>query len=693
MTGLGRRLRNAIPVVVVLAVALALMYPVALLFGLPLARQRMETLANWLRTTVTALPLAEIPSGAATGADAGARLSFGGRTQQDLVADLEAEAEEGEQPATGPASGTVTGGTVTGGAVTGDATALLVFDGQPLAVGFDLVDGDAILEGRIDRPLVALGPYLEGPLDAGGAANTGHLFSVPADAENPDGEAQGANLAAAGSDLTLYLGDTLLARQSYAAIERADGASNRFTFPAVTDATDPVIVNGRLLLPDVDFEATGDAVELVETPPFNATILRMSGDYEVIDAAAGVVALRSASADPPRIATAVVALAEALVGPIDGVNRVFNLRHAPLVETDSARRIMLDDTQLDATAQRPSERVDGERRAFTFSGEPGMVVVDGVELVEGRDYQRDGGQVVFTAPPVRNAALRQYRDYQVSDVTTGEVTLSRAPQPGQRLWAGQYTFYDRPNCGTTALECFFSMPQHPVPFPNWIAERLVPFFTAYPVTDSRSIVRAVLYTATGTLLALVFGSLVGIVLAVVFVRIRPFERALLPWVIASQTIPIIALVPVLLLLLGNAGVTVQTSLVPAALIGAYIAFFPVTVGTVTGLRSVDPLALDLMKGYAASPLQVFLKLRFPAAVPFFFTSLKLGAAAALVGALVAEVESNNRLGLGYAIIGQVQAGDVADVWILLGVSALLGIGLVALVGLLQRLVAPWDRHA
>jgi NitT/TauT family transport system permease protein len=354
---------------------------------------------------------------------------------------------------------------------------------------------------------------------------------------------------------------------------------------------------------------------------------------------------------------------------------------------------MLDDRQLDATPQRPAERVDGSTSTFTFPGEPGMVFVDGVELVEGRDFTRAGQTVVFTRPPARNAALRQYRDYLVSDVATGEVTLSRAPSEGQRLWAGQYTFYDRPACGSTVMECFTSLPQHPVPFPNWIAERIVPFFTAYPLSDSRSIVRAVLYTASGTLLALLFGSIVGVALAVVFVRIKPFEQALLPWVIASQTIPIIALVPVLLLLLGNAGVTVQTSLVPAALIGAYIAFFPVTVGTVTGLRSVDPLALDLMKGYAATPLQVFAKVRFPAAVPFFFTSLKLGAAAALVGALVAEVESNNRLGLGYAIIGQVQAGDVADVWILLGVSALLGIGLVGLVGLIQRLVAPWDRTA
>ena len=177
----------------------------------------------------------------------------------------------------------------------------------------------------------------------------------------------------------------------------------------------------------------------------------------------------------------------------------------------------------------------------------------------------------------------------------------------------------------------------------------------------------------------------GLSLAVLFVLLRPLERALLPWVIASQTVPIIALVPVLLLVLGNFGITIQTSILPTAIIGAYIAFFPVVVGTVKGLRSVDPLALDLMRSYAASPRQVFMKVRFPAAAPFFFTSLKLGTAAALVGALVAETESNNRRGLGFQILGQVQSGNVADVWILLLISALLGVGLVALVGLVQRL--------
>ncbi len=241
------------------------------------------------------------------------------------------------------------------------------------------------------------------------------------------------------------------------------------------------------------------------------------------------------------------------------------------------------------------------------------------------------------------------------------------------------------------LECFLALPQHPVPFPHWIAARVVPFFNKFPIRDERNVVRAVLYTAAGTLAALALGGAVGTLLAVLFVLVRPVERALLPWLVASQTVPIIALVPVLLLILGNLGITIQTSLLPTALIGAYIAFFPIVVGTVKGLRSVDPLALELMKSYAATPLQTFAKVRFPAAVPFLFTALKLAAAAALVGALVAETESNNRRGLGFQILGQVQSGNVADVWILLLVSALLGVGLVALVGLVQRVVAPWER--
>lgn len=382
---------------------------------------------------------------------------------------------------------------------------------------------------------------------------------------------------------------------------------------------------------------------------------------------------------------------ETLAGEADGENQVFRFARGRVVENDGARELYLDETPLSGAAERPRERVDGAARSFTFESAAGLVVLDGAVQREGVAYTRDGPRITFAAPPPRNAQLRQYPGYLVSDPAAGEVLLAEPPPPGARVWAGRYSVYSRPSCGATVLECFYALPQHPVPFPHWIAARLGPFFAKFPLSDERNVVRATLYTALGTLAALGLGGAVGIMLAVLFVLLRPLERAVLPWTIASQTVPIIALVPVLLLILGNFGITIQTSLLPTAIIGAYICFFPVVVSTAKGLRAVDPLILDLMRSYAARPLTVFWKVRFPAAVPFFFTGLKLGTAAALVGALVAETESNNRRGLGFQILGQVQSGNVADVWILLIISGLLGIGLVALVGLAQRLLAPWER--
>lgn len=618
--------------VAVLAAAFLLMYPLALWLGLPLAKLRMENVANWVTVTTAPHALAEAPADPGGGAPAGARLAFGGTTPA-----LSAE------------------------------RAALAFDGKPLPVRFSVEDGEIVLRDALAGPLLEWGAELSGP------ELSGHVYRLP----------EGAAATA-----PLYLDGRLLEAGATQSVERADGVTTAFTFTG--DAEGPVIVGSSVLLEGAGFTSEGRQVTLAAPAPFNAVVRRVSADYAVADEAAGTVALAEASAAPPRLASGGVTLVELLVGAVDGVNRTFHLQHAPLVESDPDRRVMLGATELSAAAERPEERVDGARATFTFAGERGLVTVGGVEAVPGADFTRAGNTVTFTAPPARNAALRQYPDYLVSDPANGVITLATAPPPGSSLWASTYTYYDHPACGTTQLECFLSMPQHPMPFPHWIVKRLGPFLSAYPLTDSRNVVRAALYTAVGTLAALLAGGVLGVLLATLFVAVRPLERALLPWVIASQTVPIIALVPVLLLLLGNAGVTVQTSLVPAALIGAYIAFFPVTVGTVTGLRSVDPLALDLMKSYAASPLQLFWKVRFPAAVPYLFVSLKLGAAAALVGALVAETESNNRLGLGYAIVGQVQAGNVSDVWILLLISALLGIGLVALVGLAQRLVAPWE---
>lgn len=649
MAGAGTWLKRALPVLVVVAVLAGLMYPLALLFGLPLARQRMENLANWVRVTSTLIPLDRLPGDADEAAER-RRLRF-----FPNVVDPGASSEN---------SGTEVGHI--GPAPLGPREAVLVQDGQPLGLSFRVDGGEVVFDTTTLPPLLRWDPE---PLAA--VDDSGRVFQLPE-----------------GAGGVIYVGTGVLRSSAVTSLERADGVRTEFSFPAEHG---PVVVGNRLLADD-EFSADGAEVTLLAPPAFNVNVQRVTGDYIVLDAAAGIVGLVQVPEQAPRSASGVISLAERLTGAIDGTNRRFTLQHAPLIETDAGRRLFVDGVELSSAAERPSERVDGERSRFTFPGSVGIVTVDGVEQVEGADFSREGNVIAFRAPPVRNAALRQYRDYVVSDLTSGAVTLAVAPVPGSVVWTSAYSYYDRPACGDTAYECFLTLPQHPVPYPHWIAARIGPFFTAYPLLDPRGVVRAILYTAGGTLTALALGALAGVLLAVIFVWVRPFERALLPWVIASQTIPVIALVPVLVMLLGNAGVTVQTSLLPTAIIGAYIAFFPITVGTVTGLRSVDPLALDLMKGYAATPWEVFAKVRFPAAVPFFFTSLKLGAAAALVGALVAEVESNNRRGLGYAIIGQVQAGDVADVWILLLISALLGIGLVGLVGLAQRLLAPWQRR-
>jgi NitT/TauT family transport system permease protein len=615
-------LRRSWPVVAVMLATVALGYPVALLFGLPLARQRMHDLSNWVTATVSAAPVAVVPNG-----------SNGSLTFDHA-----------------PAHG------------------VLVRNGAPVAARYRMSGSTVSLETPLARPAVRLGAALEGPLDPSGL-----LYRLPpgADAQTP-----------------LYVGGKLLRAGADAAIERADGRATTFTFHA---ASGPVAVGDRVLVAGRDYRAKGDTVTFTQPPDFNVDVRRITGAYAVLDPAKGIIALAHPSAAPPRVGQDEVRLAERLTGAVDGRNRTFAFAHAPVVETDSARQVYVDGRPLSSTPQRPKERVDGKRTRFTFTSTSGLVTVDGTLMTPGSQYTRDGPVVTFSAPPRRNAEVRQYRDYLVSNVHKGTILLAAAPKPGSVVWAAHYSYYARPECGTTVMQCFYSMPQHPVPFPNWIAAQVIPYFTQYPITDPRNIVRGVLYTTAGTVSALLLGAAFGVLLAVLFVFLRPLEQALLPWVIASQTVPIIALVPVLLLILGNFGITVQTSLIPTALIGAYIAFFPVTVGTVTGLRSVDPLALDLMKSYAANPFQVFVKVRFPAAVPFLFTSLKLGTAAALVGALVAETESNNRSGLGYDIIGQVQAGNVSDLWILLLISAALGIGLVALIGLVQRFSAPWDR--
>ena len=125
---------------------------------------------------------------------------------------------------------------------------------------------------------------------------------------------------------------------------------------------------------------------------------------------------------------------------------------------------------------------------------------------------------------------------------------------------------------------------------------------------------------------------------------------------------------------------------PKAVIAAYLSFFPVTVGVVKGLRTPDPLQMDLMRTYSASRAQTFFKLRAPACAPFFFASLKVGVAAALVGAVVAEVTKSEDGGLGARLLAGSYYGQTVQIWAALFAAAICSAALVGLIGLIDRLV-------
>jgi len=239
----------------------------------------------------------------------------------------------------------------------------------------------------------------------------------------------------------------------------------------------------------------------------------------------------------------------------------------------------------------------------------------------------------------------------------------------------------------TAIACSTRLRSPVLPSPQqlWTGFRSL----SLPLTAPTSILPNAWATAGNTLLGLLLATVVGFFFAIGIVASRAFERSLLPWVVASQTVPIIALAPMLVVVLGQYGV--QGAL-PKAIIAAFVAFFPIAIGVAKGLRSPDPLALDLMKTYNATDRQTYLKLRFPASVPYLFTAFKVAITAALIGAIVAEISTIGfQQGLGRMLFENSRASDVVSIWVIMISSALLGILLVALVGWVERLVTPWRR--
>jgi len=199
-------------------------------------------------------------------------------------------------------------------------------------------------------------------------------------------------------------------------------------------------------------------------------------------------------------------------------------------------------------------------------------------------------------------------------------------------------------------------------------------------------VKSLLYhlwvTLSSTLFGFALGSLLGILLAIGIVHVRSLEKSLMSWIIASQTIPILAIAPMIIVVLGKTGLP---DLVTKAMISTYLCFFPVTIGMVKGLRSPDTQQLDLMRTYNASPSQILWKLRFPSAIPFLFASLKVSVAIALTGAIVAELPTGAVSGIGARLLQGSYYGQTLQIWAALFIAAFAAAALVWLLGILERM--------
>ena len=201
--------------------------------------------------------------------------------------------------------------------------------------------------------------------------------------------------------------------------------------------------------------------------------------------------------------------------------------------------------------------------------------------------------------------------------------------------------------------------------------------------SKRSLIYHGWITLQSTLWGFALGTVLGMAGAIAIVYSRVVNMSLMPWAIISQTVPIVALAPMIIVLSSQVGIEGRT--VPKAIISAYLCYFPVLVGMVKGLRSPGAAQLDLLRTYSASGFQAFLKLRLPASMPYLFTSLKIGIAAALVGTIVGELPTGAISGLGARILIGDQFGTPLAIWAALFAAAILAGALVTLLDLAQRI--------
>jgi NitT/TauT family transport system permease protein len=258
------------------------------------------------------------------------------------------------------------------------------------------------------------------------------------------------------------------------------------------------------------------------------------------------------------------------------------------------------------------------------------------------------GAVALNAPLVRDAFEREEMPYTFMDVVAGTMDAERPLLPA----------------------------------PHQVVGAFVDQVFGYPPDSPRSLVWHSYVTLSATFVGFAIGAVFGIVLAVLIVHLRALERSLLPWIICSQMVPILAVAPIVIVVLGSLGLR---GLLPKAIISAYLCFFPITIGMVKGFTSPDPMQRDLMRTWSATPAQVFWKLRCPASVPFLFASLKVAVTISLIGAIVGELPTGAQAGIGARLLTGSYYGQVLNIWAALLAAAILAAALVGLVGLAERL--------
>jgi len=235
----------------------------------------------------------------------------------------------------------------------------------------------------------------------------------------------------------------------------------------------------------------------------------------------------------------------------------------------------------------------------------------------------------------------------------------------------------------------WSMTRPVLPAPHQIALVLFDSVFGWPLDSPRNLMYHAAVTSSATLLGFVMGTLLGAVLAIAIVHSRTLDRSLFPWIIASQTVPVLAIAPIIIVILGSMG---MTGLFPKAIISMYLCFFPVAVALVKGLRSPGVMEMELLHTYAASRQQTFWKLRVPASLPFLFPSLRVGIAAGLVGAIVGELPTGAQAGLGARLLTGSYYGNTIQIWSALVMSALLGLFLTGCVAAVERWTSPGGRR-